>query len=251
MFPHTQTFWHRLNPLTRFIFIFSMVLLAFILPEAGFSMGLFLLFILPLAVVVKAAGPMLLVIIKFLLPFCLFLFPVHGLLVPGQNAVLFKGIAVNPAGIAEASLICARIMVMLGSFYLLFRTTHPGLLMKELVHRGLPWGPAYVITATLQLLPRMQERAAVIKQSQQARGLDPAGNIFVRGKALLPLIGPLIFGALGEVEDRALALELRNFGHNGRKTRMLPAEDSRVQFWFRCFCLGTVFAAGGIRLCLL
>ena len=43
---------------------------------------------------------------------------------------------------------------------------------------------------------------------------------------MVPLAGPMIFGALGEVEERTMALEARAFSATGRRTtiRRLPDE---------------------------
>jgi len=65
---------------------------------------------------------------------------------------------------------------------------------------------------------------------------------------LLPLVGPLIFGSLVDVEERAIAIEARGFNLPGRKTSLVEIQDSRAQAWFRWFLLALILLALGIRL---
>ncbi len=88
---------------------------------------------------------------------------------------------------------------------------------------------AYVILAALSLVPRMQARAQSISDAQQARGLRTEGNMLVRARALLPLLGPLITSALHETEERALALEARAFRAPGPKSQWRIVHDTATQ----------------------
>jgi energy-coupling factor transport system permease protein len=46
---------------------------------------------------------------------------------------------------------------------------------------------------------------------------------------VLPLAGPLIFGALTEVEEQAMALEARGFSASARRTVLRAFPDSGAQ----------------------
>jgi energy-coupling factor transport system permease protein len=61
-------------------------------------------------------------------------------------------------------------------------------------------------------------------EAQRARGLDTEGSWPRRLRGVLPLVAPLVIGSLVEIEERALALEVRAFGAPGRRTvlRRLP-----------------------------
>jgi len=83
--------------------------------------------------------------------------------------------------------------------------------MSDLTRRGLPPQFAYVIISTLQILPQMQAKAQTIIAAQRSRGLDTESSFAKRVGALVPLVGPLVFGSLVEVEERAIAIEARGF----------------------------------------
>ena len=64
----------------------------------------------------------------------------------------------------------------------------------------------------------MVERAETIIAAQRARGLDTEGSVWRRIRGVVPIVGPVILGAIGEVEERTMALEARGFTRPGRRT---------------------------------
>jgi energy-coupling factor transport system permease protein len=89
-----------------------------------------------------------------------------------------------------------------------------------------------VLTA-IQIFPRFQDRAKVITDAQQARGLELKVGFVQRLGLLLPLVGPLILGSIVDVEERAMALEARGFSSPARKTSLLTLRDSAAQVALR------------------
>ena len=100
--------------------------------------------------------------------------------------------------------------------------------MSDLTRRGLPPQIAYVIITTLQILPQMQAKAQTIIAAQRSRGLDTQSTFRKRVGALVPLVGPLVFGSLVEVEERAIAIEARGFTSTRAKTSLYEIPDSRL-----------------------
>jgi energy-coupling factor transport system permease protein len=81
----------------------------------------------------------------------------------------------------------------------------------------------------VQVLPAMVERATTITAAQRARGLDTEGSILRRARGVLPLVAPVVMGALGEVEERTLALEARGFTRPGRRTLLWSPPDTPIE----------------------
>jgi energy-coupling factor transport system permease protein len=98
--------------------------------------------------------------------------------------------------------------------------------MLSLVQRGVPTGLAYIIVATIQLVPRLRARAAAILDAQRARGLETGGNLLRRFRALVPLVVPLVLSSLVDVEERALAIEARAFNQPGPKTSLIEITEA-------------------------
>jgi energy-coupling factor transport system permease protein len=86
-----------------------------------------------------------------------------------------------------------------------------------------------VIGATLRTVPRILQRAGEITEAQRARGMDTQGGVWRRIRGVLPLAGPLIFGALTDVEEQAMALEARGFSAPARRTVLRVFPDSGQQ----------------------
>ncbi|MFN8413933.1 MAG: energy-coupling factor transporter transmembrane component T [Anaerolineales bacterium] len=118
-----------------------------------------------------------------------------------------------------------RVFVMVSAFTLFLVTTHPSELMSDLTRRGLPGQFAYVIISTLQILPQIQAKAQTIIAAQRSRGLDTESSFVKRAGSLVPLIGPLVFGSLSEVEERAIAIEARGFTSKHIKTSLYEIPD--------------------------
>lgn len=113
-------------------------------------------------------------------------------------------------------------------------TTDPRAFVFDLERRGLSPRFAFVAAATLEAVPAMVARAAVIQAAQRARGLDTEGSVRARLRGVMPLVGPVILSSLTEVEERTLALEVRAFGRPGRRHLLWSSPDraaERVARW--------------------
>src|SRR5205823_2569587 len=108
-------------------------------------------------------------------------------------------------------------------------TTEPRSLVVDLERRGLSSRFAFVALSTIEAVPAMVERAQVILEAQRARGLDTEGGVLSRVRGFVPLVAPLIFSSLTEVEERSLALEVRAFGRPGRRELLWEPSDSGGQ----------------------
>ncbi len=146
---------------------------------------------------------------------------------PIGDTVIFKFwfLDVTQESLLFAFRIAIRITVMISAFTIFLLTTHPSELMSDLTRRGLPGQFAYVIISTLQILPQMQAKAQTIIAAQRSRGLDTQSSFFKRAGMLVPLVGPLVFGSLVEVEERAIAIEARGFTSKKVKTSLHEIPD--------------------------
>jgi energy-coupling factor transport system permease protein len=120
--------------------------------------------------------------------------------------------------------------------------------MSDLTRRGLPSQFAYVIISTLQILPQMQSKAQTIISAQRSRGLDTQSTFAKRVGALVPLIGPLVFGSLVEVEERAIAIEARGFTSTRTKTFLKELPDSSFDQALRWVILALIITSLGLKI---
>ena len=223
---------HRRHPLTKLAGVLFVLIAAFLLPPIA---------LVPLGIALIAiAGSVSLIrpLLRSLrLPAVLLLSIValNALLFPGGQDVLasFGPFAITGEGIRFGVVSAARLLVVFVAGMLMLFTTLPDDLLEGLVARGVSHRIAFVVLSAVQLIPRMRDRADRILAAQAARGLAVDGSFRTRVRALVPVIGPVILGALVDVRERTLALEARGFGARAPRTayRVVddPAEDRGIR----------------------
>jgi energy-coupling factor transport system permease protein len=189
------------------------------------------------------AGAILRTVALVVLPIALSLFIIQGILFPppGSTPLPIGPVTLTREGPLLTYLISARLLVLSSTVLLLLRTTHPADLVSALTERGLPRSIGYILLVSLQIIPDMAARATAILEAQRSRGLETQGRVR-RLRAIIPLLGPLVVGALVDVEDRAMAIESRAFMVPGPKTSLRVLVDTPAQRVAR-LCLLLLIAA--------
>jgi energy-coupling factor transport system permease protein len=253
---HRMTFFedrdsplHRLNPLTKLLIVMTNIAVAFISPWYWTATLMFVLVVIPLSLWGRITQSFFKALLRLLLPAVVFLFVMQSFFYPGGQEVIFRiwFLSVTVEAVQAGYLISTRILVMVSSFILILLSTHPSMLMSDLVQRGLPGVLAYVITSTLQIIPQMRIKADLIIDAQRSRGLETQGKIRARIRALVPLVRPLIFGALVDVEERTIAIEARAFTSVLKKTSLVEIPDSSLERVLRWAMVGLWLVVIGWR----
>jgi energy-coupling factor transport system permease protein len=183
------------------------------------------------AVVAGVLRPLLRAVLVLALPIAISVVVINVLFFPAGQQVLFRigPITATAEGLAFALEVVARIVAISGAISLFYLTTTPGQLTIDLERRGVPPRLAFVASASVQTVPAMVDRAAAITAAQRARGLDTEGSIAARIRGIVPIVGPVILGAIGDVEKRTMALEARGFSRPGQRTLLWQPADSSLE----------------------
>lgn len=245
-----DSFLHRLNPLTKLALVFMLVVLSFLGLSFWLPTIIFLFVIIPLSFLGKISREFFSATVKLLLPVVGFLFVMQAFFHPDGSTEIFSIwiFDVTVESLRFAYLTASRILTMVASFLILLLTTHPSDLMGDLTRRGVSGNLSYVITSTLQIIPQMQIKAGTIVDAQKSRGLETSGNVINRVRALVPLVGPLVFGSLVEVEERAIAIEARAFTSPRKKTSLREIPDRSAERTARWLFIVVVIIAIGLRI---
>ena len=241
LFIDKDSWVQRLHPFTKL----SYILLTGVAVYSGLFKWEYIGLLLLVNAVAVASGRILKEVCKALvgimLPLILFMIPIHGFLYPENTTVLLDvyGISFYQEGLIFALTTLLKLTVVLITSLLFVFTTHPADLITALSHTGKSSSLAYLLGSPLLLLAGMRERIETIKAAQRARGLHTDGNVFQRFCSLPPLILPLVVGAIIEVEQRSIALEVRGFKSNSAKTSLRIVSDSPVQRLTRWLFLTT------------
>ncbi|MFL0713450.1 MAG: energy-coupling factor transporter transmembrane component T family protein [Microcella pacifica] len=227
---------HRLNPVTKLVALLSIILAVFAVPHWWIPLGIVAVVIVPAAVLGRVGGRLLRLFLILLLPLLVVLFLIQGLFYPDGSTVLWEwGLAqLTTEGLLFALTIGSRLTALVLGSLVFVLTTDPARLMSALTQVGMSPKIAYVISASLQIIPAFQARAQSILLAQQARGLAIVGSPLKRARALLPLLGPLILGMITNVDERSTAMEARAFGATPKPTSLIIVPDpvgERVARW--------------------
>jgi len=156
---------------------------------------------------------------------------VNTFLYPGAQDVLFRlgPLAATGTGLEAALQAALRVIAFALSVAAFSLTTPTDDLLVDLEHRGVGRRAVFVIGSAIRTIPRMVERASEIVESQRSRGMDTEGSPLRRVRGVLPLAGPMVLGALTDVEERTMALEARGFSARSPRTTIRPITDSGGQ----------------------
>lgn len=223
---------HRRHPLTKLLGLGVVLLAAFLLPPwtLPISVG-------ALAVTAATAGLLGPAVRALRIPAVLLasIVVVNALFFPGATDRLVElgPLAVTREGLGFGLISAGRILAVFLASILLLLSTLADDLLEALIARGVSHRFAFVVLSAVQLVPRMQARAGTILAAQQARGLEIGGSPGRRARALLPLVGPVLLGALIDVRERTLALEARGFGARPDRTAYRLVLDPPIDRWLR------------------
>lgn len=236
--------------MTKVVLALSLVLAAFLSPWYWTPQVIFLGVIVPLSIFANVSREYWNFFLKVIVPTLLILFLMQALFLPGESRIVFQifGLEITELSIRLAFRNATRIAVMVSSFTILLLTTHPSELMSDLTRRGMPGQFAYVVISSLQIIPQMQAKAQTIIAAQRSRGLDTQSSFWRRVGAIVPLVGPLVFGSLVEVEERAIAIEARGFTSTRAKTSLHDIPDTAVDRAIRWILIALVMIVIALRI---
>jgi energy-coupling factor transport system permease protein len=223
---------HRRHPLTKLLGVVFVLITAFLWPPIALP-GL----LMALGLIAISTGLGIPALRSLRIPAVLIvsILLVNGLFYPGGRDVLLEAgpLTVTREGLTFGLVSAGRLLVAYVALVLFLFTTLADDLLEALVQRGVSHRIAFVVLSAVQLIPRMQDRARAILAAQRARGLAVDGSSARRVKALVPLVGPVLLGALVDVRERTFALEARGFGTRPGRTAYRVVPDPRLDPFLR------------------
>jgi energy-coupling factor transport system permease protein len=246
--PPTPSPYHRLNPLTKAILATVGSVGAF---AAGGYIGPIVIIVVMVVLASQAGVLFRLARVSLLLtmPIAISVVLVSVFTRAGTNVLFAIGpFEATMEGVDFAAQTLVRLFAISLSIGLFVMTTDPRAFVFDLERRGVSPRVAFVAVATIEAVPALVERAGVIGESQRARGLDTEGSIRARLRGILPLVGPVIIGALTDVEERSLALESRAFSRPGKRHLLWAMADTPGERWLRWTLVVLLVAIAAARL---
>jgi energy-coupling factor transport system permease protein len=224
-----QGSYRRLNPTTKLVVAFTEALIAF--GVRGWTGPIVILAVVLACAVWARIGRAFVPYLLATIPLVISILLINTFLYTSATDVIVHVGPLTPtwSGLTAALQATLRVVAFAMSVALFGLTTSTDELVTDLERRGLGRRPIFILGTAIGTVPRMIERAREITEAQRARALDTEGHIWRRVRGLVPLAGPLVIGALTEVEEQAMALEARAFTAPGRRTALRPYPDSTAQ----------------------
>ncbi len=238
-----QSILHRLDPRTKIILLFALMILIFTaegwaayLALTTLTAGLIFLSQVPPLTVLKSVKPLAWIILFTLL--------IHFVSHDGEVLAKFYVFKVTREGIIYGAMISLRLVLLIVLSSLLTFTTSPlkltdatEKLLSPLSKIGVPAHElAMMMTIAIRFVPTLLEETDKIIKAQKSRGLDfDSGGIVKRLRAMVPILVPLFLSSFRRAEDLAMAMEARCYRGGEGRTHMKQLRLSTLDF-----CAATV-----------
>ena len=115
-----------------------------------------------------------------------------------------------------------------GKVLLFTETTQVQDLMAVLGKMGLSSNVVYMVVASFRSINELSDKMGQILEAQSSRGIETEGNLFVRLKAILPMLITLLLSSMVSAEEKAIALEARCFNCHCKRTSLRVNNTSRA-----------------------
>lgn len=249
-----ETSIDAIDPVVKYIGVLTLGISTILCPSPILAYAL-LVFLIWTAYKAEFGRSFLVFVVKFAIPILLMLIIIQGIFSP-KNETVFLDLGFTclyKEGTLIAIKIVGTLLVFIGAFWLTAKTTDTSRMVSAFERIGLTGYAGYLILATINVIPQMQSRMDVIKNAQNARGLDTEGGVMKRIKAFVPLIGPVIMSSLIDVQERGMTLELRGFSiKNIKKTRLTEAveteKDKKIKVAFMIYFMVVLILSIAVRI---
>lgn len=161
--------------------------------------------------------------------------PNEGVKIYGSETVLFE--LFGPYKITKEQLfyqfnVVLKYFATIPLALLFILTTEPSEFASSLNKIGVSYKASYAVSIALRYIPDIQRDYKDISFSKQARGIDMSKNekLTKRIKNASEILTPLIFSSLERIEKISLAMELRAFGKEKKRTWYNQKEFKKADF---------------------
>ena len=218
-----RTVLHRIDPLSKLIWVMLATVLAFVLDDPRL-IAIQLVAVLALCVLGTPRHAPLLVPVLLLLGLAVLLM-IFQILNTSTGAVVAQWgpITVHQDGIDRGLVYTTRVATLTLTSFLFVRATDPRRLVVSLVHLRIPYRYAWMIFVALTSMTMFRGELETAREAQRVRGLNPAmGYLHQRMFLGRRYMQSLLVVGLRRVEIVSMAMDLRGFGSAPSRTFIDP-----------------------------
>ena len=234
---------HKLTGATKLICFLLWTIAAMITYDTRVLIGLFIAGIIVFKISkikFKDVSFILYFILFFLLLNALLIFvfsPYQGVEIYGSRTDLFH--LIGPYTVTKEQLfyelnVILKYFATIPMALLFILTTDPSEFAASLNKIGVSYKVAYTVSIALRYIPDVQRDYKDISFAQQASGIDLSSKekLSKRIKNSAAILMPLIFSSLERIDKISLAMELRAFGNNKKRTWYNSRKFGKIDYIF-------------------
>ena len=206
---------HRLHPVTKVAGLVAFVVAAFVVDHplvlVPLSAAVFALLV-PAGGLPNVRRLRAMFVLVFVFTLVVWTFFYRGVLVPTAEGLVY--------GLSTAM----RLDTFLAAGILFLTITRVEEVAYALGRLGLPYRVGFTLTLAFRLVPVFFDAALAVLQAERCRGLELSrGGLIRRLRRFVPVLVPVLIGALRRADRMAMALELRGFNSGRPRTTYLRA----------------------------
>ena len=245
---------HRLDPRTKIISLFALMIVIF--AAQGWAAYLSLTILTATLIFISKVPP--LTVLKSIKPLAwiiLFTLLIHFVSHDGEVLAKIYVFKVTTEGIVYGVQISLRLMLLIALSSLLTFTTSPlkltdatEKLLSPLKKVGIPSHElAMMMTIAIRFVPTLIEETDKIIKAQKSRGLDfESGGVIKRLRAMVPILVPLFLSSFRRADDLAMAMEARCYRGGDGRTHMKQLRLKNLDFCAAAVVILICAGVGGL-----
>jgi energy-coupling factor transport system permease protein len=213
-----DTFFHRLDPRTKMIWLFLALVLCFA-TSGWVILACLIVLVLGLSWTARLNLESFLHMTKVVISLAIAISLIQTLFYAGGGEILFRlgPLAFHIQGFWLAIRVMLRLYCVILVFLQFLMWTHPTELSLVLVKVKLPYRYAMLFGLALRFFPVLEEELGNILVAQEARGMELRGSLR-RAIRTVPVALPFCLRTLRRSSEVALAMELRGYGFRNQRT---------------------------------
>lgn len=240
----------NLYPSTKFFWMLLIIIICMFTPGYLVQYSIFPVIIL-LSVLSKNTKEFLSVFMKSIVVIVLFIFIIQTFIIQNEDSQpIWWFFKFSQMGLTSSLLMTSKIVGISSTIIYFFQVTQTKDINHALEKSGIPKKVTFIIASTIQLIPQMSSLSVTITEAQKSRGIESEGNLLVRMKSFIPMIGPLVLSSIQQTEERVLTLEARGFSSKHKKTAIYELKKSKLDHMLivTCVLAGIIFIVWGMIL---
>lgn len=234
----TQSIFHRLDPRTKLLSIFT-IMLSFLLLETGISYLVATIFVFGILMISKIPVHVFWRGIKPILFILMFTFVYNVMFTQGTVIWSWSFIELTVEGLQNGTRFVWRIVLLILLASILTLTTKPLTLAQGLEKLLSPLSKLNVpvekfslmIVIAIRFIPTIVQELDRIVLAQKARGFDLTNLSFPkRMLSYIPILVPLLFTTIQRAEQLTYAIDARAYGNGKGRTSYLHLKFQKLDF---------------------